>query len=198
MSQEQTPPAVGKLLAERRQQRGLSLQSLAKISGVSKSMISQIENGQVNPTLAVVWKLATGLGIRLQDLLEGEVQSPESRFLMLTTENCPTLMSREHGYSIQILSSVDMVEKTELYLVEFEPSGVMHSEPHAAGTVETLTVVKGEVEVQLPGDQPYRLRGLESARYQADVSHAIKCKSPKGALVYLAVKFDWQRSVSLR
>lgn len=185
-----SPPAVGLILAQKREERGLSLQSLAKVSGVSKSMISQVENGQVNPTLAVVWKLASGLGVSLHDLLGGEALPPEAEFTMLSEDNCPTLNSKENGYRIQILSGIDMVERVELYLIDFKPGGEMGSEPHARGTIETMTVLRGEVEIVLGNSAPRRLRALQSAAYSADVAHSIRSASKRGAIIYLAVKFE--------
>lgn len=184
-------PAIGQILAHRRTERGLSLQSLAKVSGVSKSMISQVENGQVNPTLAVLWKLANGLGLSLHDLLEGEATRPhEAEFQYLTESNCPTLTSAEKGYKIQILSGIDMVDRVELYLIEFDPAGEMQSHPHAKGTKETLTVIRGEVEVLLGEAAGRKLRPLQSATYSADVTHSIRAAGRKGATIYLAVRFE--------
>ncbi|MDX2177065.1 MAG: XRE family transcriptional regulator [Candidatus Sumerlaeia bacterium] len=183
------PPLIGELLAQRRAEKKLSLQELANVSGVSKGMISQIENGQVNPTLAVVWKLATGLGIRLQDLLEGEPAREELSIAHLTEENCPTLASKKNGYRIQILSTIDMAEHVEMYLVRMAPNGNMDSKPHNAGTFETLTVVRGEVEVLLGNEPPRHVKTLETVRYRADVRHVIKGRGKREALIYLVVKF---------
>lgn len=189
MAASSTPPPVGALLAEKRVARGLSLQDLSRLSGVSKGMISQVENGQVNPTLAVVWKLASGLGLNIQELLQGEEPVKTSAFQMLTEATCPTLQNRANGNRIQILSTPDMVEKTELYLVHLDPNGKMVSSPHARGTVETLTVLRGEVEIELAGEQIHVLKTLESARYSADVTHSVRSHGRKDALAYLAVKF---------
>lgn len=184
------PPAIGELLAQRRSERKLSLQELASLSGVSKGMISQIENGQVNPTLAIVWKLAAGLGLRLQDLLDGDGSAADDAvFTYLTEENCPTLNSSKNGYRIQILSSVDMAEHVELYLVHISGDGVMDSPAHAPGTVETITVIRGEVEVLAGGGEARPVKALESARYRADVRHIIRGRGKKETLFYLAVKF---------
>jgi|JI8StandDraft_1071087.scaffolds.fasta_scaffold29134_2 transcriptional regulator with XRE-family HTH domain len=184
------PPAIGELLAQRRAERKLSLQELATMSGVSKGMISQIENGQVNPTLAIVWKLSSGLGVRLQDLLEGEgANGDDSGFTFLTEENCPTLNSAKNGYRIQILSSVDMAEHVELYLVHMAATGNMDSTPHAKGTVETVTVIRGDIEVVVGNSEVRTLHALDSARYRADVRHIIRAKGKKETLFYLAVKF---------
>ncbi len=184
------PPAIGELLAQRRAERKLSLQELASLSGVSKGMISQVENGQVNPTLAIVWKLAAGLGLRLQDLLDGDGSAADdAMFTYLTEENCPTLNSARNGYRIQILSSVDMAEHVELYLVHINGDGVMDSPAHAAGTVETITVIRGEVDVLAGGGEARPVKALESARYRADVRHIIRGRGKKETLFYLAVKF---------
>lgn len=184
------PPAIGELISQRRADRKLSLQELATLSGVSKGMISQIENGQVNPTLAIMWKLASGLGLRLQDLLEGDGSlSDDSSFTYLTEENCPTLNSAKHGYRIQILSSVDMAEHVELYLIHINSDGTMDSPPHAQGTVETITVLRGEVEVAVGSGESHTVKALESARYRSDIRHIIRGRGKKESLFYLAVKF---------
>lgn len=190
MSSTVQPPAIGELLGKRRNELHFSLQELSRRSGVSKGMISQIENGQVNPTLAIVWKLAAGLGVRLQDLLEGAESgtTETAEVTYLTEENCPTLNSEKNGYRIQILSTVDMTEHVELYLVHFRMDGVMDSSPHPKGTFETLTVLKGEVEVSSGGITPRAVKTHQSVRYPADLRHVIRAKGKKESLCYLVVK----------
>ncbi len=191
------PPPIGQMIAQFRASRNHSLQDLSNLSGVSKGMISQIENGQVNPTLAVVWKLASGLGVRLQDLLdEPDANKPGIEFIYLTKENCPTLTSPGHGYEVQILNTTDMVETVELYLVRFMPNGEMTSAPHVTGTMETVTVFQGEVEVDVDGAR-HRVKSHETARYSADVPHCLRCAGDKEALAYLAVKFPAPNQAAL-
>ena len=64
-------PQIGPTLRRHRKSRGLTLEDLAELSGVSKSMLSQIERGQANPTLAVLWSLTRALKLDFADLLEG-------------------------------------------------------------------------------------------------------------------------------
>lgn len=186
------PLAVGELVARHRAGRGMSLQRLSNLSGVSKSMISQIENGQVNPTLAVVWKLAEGLQVRLQDLFEAEEEAAaESAFTYLDESNCPTLGGRMKGYRIQILSTIDMADRAELYIVEIDEGREMRSDAHARGAVETLTALQGNLEVVLSTpDERHALKPMQSARYRADVPHVIRSVGPGKGLAYLAVQFD--------
>ena len=66
------PPKVGATLQNLRQAQGLSLDELSRRAGVSKSMLSQIERNQANPTVAVVWRLANALGVEMTELLGAE------------------------------------------------------------------------------------------------------------------------------
>ena len=60
---------VAENLKHLRTEKKLSLDSVAKLSGVSKSMLGQIERGDVNPTISTVWKIANGLKISFTDLM---------------------------------------------------------------------------------------------------------------------------------
>lgn len=62
-------PIVGSNLRRLRLKRGLSLERLAKASGVSRAMLGQIELGQSTPTINVVWKIARALAVPFSTLL---------------------------------------------------------------------------------------------------------------------------------
>ena len=59
------PPEVGATLQRLRLARGLTLEDLSRIAGVSKSMLSQIEREKANPTIAITWRLANALGVQI-------------------------------------------------------------------------------------------------------------------------------------
>lgn len=52
--------------------KGLKLEAVAAVTGVSKSTLNNIENGKTSPTLANLEKIAKGLGCRISDLYESE------------------------------------------------------------------------------------------------------------------------------
>ena len=59
-----------------REQKKLTLDAAAAVTGVSRSMLAQIEKGEVNPTISVLWKIANGYKVSFTSLLEnrgGEV-----------------------------------------------------------------------------------------------------------------------------
>ena len=69
------PPEVGATLQRLRLARGLTLEDLSRIAGVSKSMLSQIEREKANPTIAITWRLANALGVEIGELLSSEVRA---------------------------------------------------------------------------------------------------------------------------
>src|SRR5262245_40313809 len=68
------PPPIGPKLRQYRLKENMTLADLQDLTGISKSMLSQIERGSVNPTFARVWRLTRSLGIGVGELL-GEVKS---------------------------------------------------------------------------------------------------------------------------
>lgn len=59
-------------LWEIRTAKGLKLEAVAAVTGVSKSTLNNIENGKTSPTLANLEKIAKGLSCRISDLYESE------------------------------------------------------------------------------------------------------------------------------
>src|SRR5580693_8235904 len=91
---DDAPPKVGDTLVRLRQADGLSLDALSKRAGVSKSMLSQIERNQANPTVAVVWRLANALGVPISLLVDGNQVVPAS-IETVASHATPSLRSRD-------------------------------------------------------------------------------------------------------
>lgn len=182
------PPPLGKTIQRLRKEKSLSLDVLAGRSSVSKAMLSQIEKNKVNPTIGLLWKIAEGLNIPLHDLLTFE-QAP-STFEMKDRTNSPVLKSEDGKCEIQILSPPKMIESIELYLLHFEPGGVLASPPHFPNTEEIATAVEGRIEVEA-GDKKVEITPYSSVHYSADRPHAIRNISNRAkATVYLAVRYQ--------
>ncbi|WP_319758212.1 XRE family transcriptional regulator [uncultured Sphaerochaeta sp.] len=188
----ETPPMIGKNIQRIRTSRKLTLNVLSERSGVSKAMLSQIESDKVNPTVATVWKIARGLNVELNDLLDSDNQPKRIFTLNPAGEDSPKLETHENGVSIRILSPLSMVEDLEMYLVTLEPHSILSSEPHYAGTQEYLTVVKGAVKVQA-GDNIAEIRKGDFLVYHCDVEHSISNESNQVAVVHMVVRFTEEK-----
>jgi XRE family transcriptional regulator, regulator of sulfur utilization len=182
------PPAIGPRLQAERKARNLTLAELAQASGVSRSMLSEIERGDANPTYGTLWHLTRALGLDIASLISGA--SEEMRAIDHQTEqSTPLIRSADGTCTLHILSPASLVSVTEWYLLTFEPSGRLISEPHAAGTIEHLHCTEGEIAVT-SGDLKTLLRPGETARYAADVEHGLVSTSPAGAKAFLVVAFE--------
>lgn len=166
------PPEVGATLQKMRLARGLTLEDLSRAAGVSKSMLSQIEREKANPTIAVAWRLSNALGVGIADLLSNEHKETEP-IRVLDAHETPTLPGDHAGYTLRILGPMELAGKFEWYELTLIAGGELVSNPHDPGAVEHLTILNGVVEVEVAGCKK-KLKAGGTARYQADVSHAIR------------------------
>lgn len=156
---------------ELRTVRGWSLDTLSQASDVSRSMLSQIEREQANPTLAVTYRIAQAFGISLGELVESPgstssievVRADDPAYLYRADKNC----------TIRTLSPLRLEKDVEFYEVTLKPDGALNSAPHFEGTREFLTVQKGKVRI-VSADDTNELNRGDSAGYRADVTHSIE------------------------
>ena len=171
-------------LKEARKARGLSLEAIANLSGVSRSMVSQIERGESSPTIATLWNLTRALGVDFAGLLEEGEEG--DRVDVLAATDVPSIDNMGRGCRISILSPPEEAGGHEVYDIRFESGGALISQPHARGAVEQLTVLDGVVEVT-SGTAASVLQVGDTARYAADVAHSIAAQNG-AARVFLIVK----------
>jgi len=182
------PPDIGQKIKALRSERKLTLDQLAKTSGVSKSMLSQIERGLTNPTLATVWSLTQSLGIEIADLLSNAQSTSTDELFFNVTKNhqTPEIQSADGKCNLRILGPIDKVSETEWYDLVLEAGGILESDGHGKGTTEHLTVLEGELSVRNTQTEQVVLTG-DTARYQADVPHYIENKGEFSARALMVV-----------
>ena len=183
------PPAVGAKLQALRQARKLSLDELSRHAGVSKSMLSQVERNLANPTVAVLWRLATALGVSLADFLSPESAADAAPAVtVIPAHSIPVIKSPDGKCELKILGPVDLAARFEWYELAIQPGGMLASEPHELGAKEHLSVLNGMVTVQ-SGPSEKKVRHGETARYQVDVQHAISNAGKTVATALLVVEY---------
>lgn len=167
-----SPPEVGANLQKYRLARGLTLDDLSRMAGVSKSMLSQIEREKANPTIAVTWRLANALGLEISELLSGVAKAGELIHTM-EAHQTPTLPGEHAGYLLRILGPMGLAGKFEWYELILSNPGELLSNPHDPGTIEHLTVLQGNLEIEVGGITK-KIRQGGTARYPGDQIHAIR------------------------
>jgi transcriptional regulator with XRE-family HTH domain len=173
---------LGDRVRQLRAERGWSLQVLASASGVSRSMLSQIEREQANPTLAVTLRIAQAFGMTLGDLVQ--VPDASSAITVIRANDRAFHYRSDKHCRIRTLSPLNLEKDVEFYEVQLQPGGALRSAPHYQGTREFLTVEKGMVRVESGRDAEVLQPG-DSVSYRADVPHAIINAGSKEAVLFL-------------
>ncbi len=184
------PPVdpASQVLCERvttlRKTKNLTLDQLATLSGVSRSMLSQIERGQANPTLAVTFRIAKAFGISIGELVDQPWAA--SNIEIIHGEDPNNLFRADDECQIRTLSPLHMEKNIEFYELRIAPGASLNSAPHYEGTKELLTVAKGNARVTA-GSNNSTLSDGDSAHYRADLAHAIQNTGNDELLCYLVV-----------
>lgn len=179
------PPAVGINIKNCRKIKNISLEELSKRSGVSKSMLSQIEQGKTNPTVITVWKIASALDVQLEEILN---VVDDVGIEVLRKEEAPIIFSEDKSCIIRVNSPIHLTDNLELYYMTFKPNGKISSAPHFPNSEEFLTVLSGQFKIY-SGNNVSILNTGDSARYKGDRNHSIENLTDKEANAYLVVWF---------
>ncbi|MFG1296024.1 MULTISPECIES: helix-turn-helix domain-containing protein [Xanthobacter] len=162
---------LGKTIQRLRKAYNLSLSDLAEQSGVAKSIISQIERNETNPTLATVWRLSQALDMSVERVLASSDETPIVE--KLTRADTPILLSEDGLCRLSIIGWIKTVEWLQYYDFHAEPGGELDSDGHQRGSIECLTVMSGALEVDVGGVVESVKEG-ETVRYRCDRRHIIR------------------------
>jgi len=186
---ETSPEAINENLGKRvkklRADRGWSLEELANASGVSRSMLSEIEREKANPTLTVTFRIARAFGLTLQELIES-AEASASKIQVIRANDRNQVYRSDKQCEIRTLSPLNLEKDVEFYEVSLKQGGALRSQPHFEGTREFLTVEEGSVRIESDMDTDELTKG-DSGTYRADVPHAIVNTGKADALVFLVV-----------
>ena len=149
-----------------REQKKLTLDAAAELTGVSRSMLAQIEKGDVNPTISVVWKIANGYKVSFTSLIEKK----DNEICVIRQADTQPLRENDEKYLNYPVFPFDEKKLFETYRIIIEPSGELTAQAHLNGAEEYFTVFAGEVEIVV-ADESYFLSRGDSIRFFANVPH---------------------------
>lgn len=168
-----------------RHTKNLSLDKLASKCGVSRAMLSQIEQGKSVPTIAVLWKIANGLNVPFSDLLK---EKRSEGVYLLKFENSKMLYSSSKVFSSRALFPFIGNRKSEFYELVLKPGGIEVAEPHQTGTIENIIVVSGKLRLRVE-DKVVELEPKDSVYFRADVPHEYSNPTDQETLMYMVMDY---------
>lgn len=179
-------PVVGRNLKRFRSERGLSLEALARASGVSRAMLGQIELGQSTPTINVVWKIARALDVPFSALISSDA-APAAWFL--PRSKARVLSSQNGAFVSRALFPMDRPRNVEFYELALSPGGREDADPHPPGTTENLVVSEGRLALEIDGDRRLLEPG-DAVFFEADVPHAyVNVDQEKRTVMFLVMTY---------
>ena len=160
---------VGRNIRRIREEKKLTLDGAAAVTGVSRSMLAQIEKGDVNPTISVLWKIAGGYKVSFTSLIE--IRADETA--VVRAEETVPIREGDGRYVNYPVFTFDDRRMFETYRIVIEPGGSLDAQPHLEGTEEYITVFKGTAVIETAG-QRFELGEGDSIRFQADQAHGYR------------------------
>ncbi|MBB3230934.1 helix-turn-helix domain-containing protein [Halomonas stenophila] len=144
---------LGQHLQRLRQKKGLSLSQLASAAGIAKSNLSRLEQGNGNPTLDTIWRLAVQLNVPF-----GTLVAPI------------TVPLGEDGVQVRLIDQGKERPQVDAYWMRCAPHTIRHAEAHTPGARESLTLVSGQLEAGPEGETRV-LRAGDTHAFAADRPH---------------------------
>lgn len=153
-----------------RKKRGLSLDKVSQLTGVSKGMLAQIEKGTSTASVTTLWKIANGLKVSFSSLMsQATNQVNFIRKKDMITEN-------NSHYRVYNLVPFNPEKNFEVFSVELDAQSEHVSEAHQIGTEEYILVNQGEMELEI-GGETFNLNKDKGISFKSDIDHIYRNKT---------------------
>lgn len=168
MSEQIFKSKIAKRLKTLRKEKGLSLDATAKLTSVSKAMLGQIEREESSPTIAVLWKIASGLNASFSSF----ITKPEEADIAQRT------FPHDENMQIKTLFEYSPDSGMEMFEITLSHNHEQLSTPHSVGVVEHIIVRSGTLSV-FYNDTWHILEKGQTCRFMSDQAHGYKALSER-------------------
>lgn len=165
-----------------RRSKNLSLDMLSERTGVSKSMLGQIERGESNPTVSTIGKIVEGLKVPFEQLIYMDNQVIQ----LPSPTTAPVCKESKGEYSIHTLLPYDSHRKMEIYQGYIEKEATMDVISFGEDSWECLTVLKGEVDLIIE-EEVFHIQENASMYFACDREHSYKNRSKEEAIINMVI-----------
>lgn len=160
---------IGNRLKDIRNKRNLSLDEVARLTGVSKAMLGQIERGKSNPTVSTLWKIATGLKISFSLFIDENQEDLK----VIDQNDISPIIEDNNRMKLYPIFPFDANKGFEIFTIELEPDCNHISTPHNEGVEEYIIVTEGQIEINI-NSEIFILQKGNSMRFMANLPHSYK------------------------
>jgi transcriptional regulator with XRE-family HTH domain len=180
---------IGLNLRRIRKQRGMSLERVAGVSGVSRAMLGQIESGSSVPSVKILWKIACSLGLPISAFLaRDEGGGP----YVMEARDAKRLSGNGGRFFSRALYPSDLSAKVRFYELLVGGFAIEEDPPHPPGTTENLVVSRGRLEIMVDGRE-FRLAAGDAILFEADVPHRYRNPQEDETQAFVVVNYHGSR-----
>ncbi|MER9134795.1 XRE family transcriptional regulator [Mesorhizobium sp. M0830] len=182
-SEQMLGKAIAVRIRDLRRDQNLTLDRLAKLSGLSKGTVVSLEQGKANPSIGILCRLAAAFSLSVADLLNDDASTVR---LPIERTETRTLWTSAKGSLAQLHSSTSGRTMFELWSWVIMPGDVFSADAHSPDTRELISVTQGSLSVVV-GTHAVILSQGESARLVTDQPHTYAAASDVPAHFSMAV-----------
>lgn len=172
---------ISSTLKDLRNQRRWSLDVTSQKTGVSKAMLGQIERGESSPTIATLWKIASGFDVSFSYFVE-DIEPYESGFV-LRKPGLQQLHKQDDKINVMPIFPFDENLRFEVFIIELLPGCTHLSPPHQKGVIEHVIPVIGSIEILVQGEWR-QVNQHEGLRFDASLPHGYRNRSDAAVLFH--------------
>lgn len=177
--------ALGEKLKKTRNKNGLSLSDVSSMTGVSKTMLSQIERGESVPTIATVWKIANGLKIKFETLLGNTSKLYEVK----NVNNMTPLVDDDDHIQVYCVFPFSPISGFEVFYGIIKPGCNYTSVNHSNSNTEYFFISSGEVELVI-GSNTYHMKTGDSIAFDPKEHHKYINNSDTDVIAYFIISYE--------
>ena len=148
-------------------ERELTLEETSNLTGVSKAMLGQIERGESNPTISILWKISSGLKISFSELLNSDT----NKFSPVLFEDLNPIYESDNKMILYDVFPFDPISGFEYFYIKLLPGAKHVSTPHMNSSDEYIVVTKGTLLLTVD-DKTFELIAPSALRFKAEKNHS--------------------------
>jgi transcriptional regulator with XRE-family HTH domain len=146
--------------------RGMSLDLVSEQTGVSKSMLYQIEKEEANPSINVLGKICSGLRVEFNQL----ISTPINEACVVKIKDLIPTKEVDGEYTVITCFPYEDNKQVELYRIDISPNGEYVSGGHGENTREYIAMIDGELTLEVNG-KIYNLTKQNVFRFESINTH---------------------------
>jgi transcriptional regulator with XRE-family HTH domain len=160
------PPDIGKEMRRIRTEMRISLDTAARLTGVSKAMLGQIERGESVPTISTLWKISTGYKVTFSNF----ISQPSDNNNILSIGDIYPIKEENGEMLLYNIFPFDPISGLDFLQIHINPHCRHVSFPHTNVLNEYIVVIKGQLEMTI-NEKVYLLKEGDAMSFHGDVNH---------------------------